>query len=250
MIITLEFGSVKKLDSCAADWVKPVNQGLTSNKKEITLEAIGRVEVHILTYLKDHVYETLRKKIIDCEYEPGSIISETMLLQNLGVSRTPVREALNRLAMENLVTIIPKKGVIVNGISINDIIQVFDARMIVEPQIIQLYGDRLDKKELAGYLERCKNAKSINEMICLDEEFHNMTYGVCSNRFLKEFCASLEVHNHRNRIWRSNEERVHVSLSEHVQIVEALLNNDYLLAGSLMHQHLMNAKEYAFKKYF
>jgi len=208
------------------------------------------LEVQVLTYLKDHVYETLRQKIIDCEYEPGSVLTETALLQSLGVSRTPIREALNRLETENLVTIIPKKGVIVNGISINDIIQVFEARMVVEPQMMLLYGDRLDKKQLKGYLERCKNAESVTEMIRLDEEFHTMTYGVCSNRFLKDFCASLEGHNHRNRIWRSNEERVHVSLDEHVQIVTALLENDYAKARDLMHQHLLNAREYAFKKYF
>lgn len=203
-----------------------------------------------MTYLKDHVYETLRKKIIDCEYEPGSILSETLLLQNLGVSRTPVRDALNRLASENLVTIIPKKGIIVNGISINDIIQVFEARMIVEPQMLLLYGDRLDKDKLNDYLERCKNAENISEMIFLDEEFHLMIYDVCSNRFLRDFCSSLEGHNHRNRIWRSNEERVHISLAEHVQIIMALLNSDYGEAKDLLYQHLLNAREYAFKKYY
>lgn len=203
-----------------------------------------------LTYLKDHVYESLRKKIIDCDYEPGSVLTETMLMQNLGVSRTPIREALNRLAMENLVTVIPKKGIIVNGISINDIIQVFEARMIVEPQMLVIYGERFDKKQLKDYLERCKNASSIQSMIQLDEEFHSMIYGVCSNRFLKDFCASLEGHNHRNRIWRSNEERVHVSLDEHVMIATALLESDYAKAKDLMYQHLFNAREYAFKKYF
>lgn len=203
-----------------------------------------------MIYLKDHVYNSLRTKIIDCEYEPGSVLTETMLLQHFGVSRTPIREALNRLAMENLVTVIPKKGIIVNGISINDIVQVFEARMILEPQMLLIYGERLDKEQLKNYLERCKCAVSIKEMIELDEEFHSMTYGVCSNRFLKDFCASLEGQNHRNRIWRSNEERVHISLDEHVMIVTALLENDYVKAKDLMYQHLFNAREYALKKYF
>lgn len=122
--------------------------------------------------------------------------------------------------------------------------------MVIEPQMLVIYGERFDKKQLKEYLERCKNASSIQSMIQLDEEFHSMIYGVCSNRFLKDFCASLEGHNHRNRIWRSNEERVHVSLDEHVMIATALLESDYAKAKDLMYQHLFNAREYAFKKYF
>lgn len=202
-----------------------------------------------MAYLKDQVYEDLRNRIIECKYEPGTIVNETMLMQELGVSRTPVREALHRLAIENLVTIIPKKGVIIKGISIDDIIQVFDARIVVEPQLMVMYGSRFTKDTLRKYLDDCRSASTVDEIIRLDEYFHNAVYQLCGNHYLREMLLTIEGHNHRNRIWRSNEKRVYGSLQEHIGIAEALLAEDYELAGDRMREHLSLAREYAIQKY-
>lgn len=202
-----------------------------------------------MAYLKDQVYENLRNRIVECQYEPGAIVNETMLMQELGVSRTPVREALHRLAMENLVTIIPKKGVIIRGISIEDIIQVFDARIVVEPQLMILYGNRFTKETLRRYLDDCHKAATVEEIIRLDESFHSMVYQLCGNHYLREMLLMIEGHNHRNRIWRSNEKRVSSSLQEHIGIAEALLEENYSLASERMREHLSRAREFAIHKY-
>ena len=96
-------------------------------------------------YLKDTVYDQIKTKIIECEYPPDSILTEARLMEDTGVSRTPIREAINRLAHENLVMVIPKKGILVKGITIRDIIQVFETREIIEPELMREYGDRLNK---------------------------------------------------------------------------------------------------------
>lgn len=202
-----------------------------------------------MAYLKDQVYDSLRTRIIECEYEPGTIVNETILMEELGVSRTPVREALHRLAIENLVTIIPKKGVIIKGISIEDIVQVFDARIVVEPQLMVLYGSRFPKDTLRNYLKDCRNADAVEEIIHLDEHFHKVVYQLCGNHYLREMLLTIEGHNHRNRIWRSNEKRVYDSLQEHIGIAEALLADDYELASDRMKDHLTKAREYAIRKY-
>ena len=200
-------------------------------------------------YLKDRVYENLRRKIINCEYAPGVLLNETELIKEFEASRTPIRDALNRLASENLITVIPKKGVIVNGISLKDIAEVLEVRAIIEPQLILLYGDRIDKPTLEDYYKRCLNADQIEAKIRLDEDLHTILYDACTNRYLREILKNVEGSDHRNRIWRSNEGRVNDSIQEHLEITRHLLASHYPEAAESMYQRIMNAKNYAIQKY-
>lgn len=200
-------------------------------------------------YLKDRVYENLRRKIINCEYAPGVLLNETELIKEFEASRTPIRDALNRLASENLITVIPKKGVIVNGISLKDIAEVLEVRAIIEPQLILLYGDRIDKPILEDYYKRCLNADQLETKIRLDEDLHTILYDACTNRYLREILKNVEGSDHRNRIWRSNEGRVNDSIQEHLEITNHLLASRYPQAAESMYQHIMNAKNYAIQKY-
>ena len=200
-------------------------------------------------YLKDKVYENLRRKIVNCEYAPGTLLNEAALIREFEASRTPIREALSRLASENLVTVIPKKGVIVNGISLKDIAEVLEVRAIIEPQLVLLYGDCIDKEILRDYKNRCLNADRIDTKIRLDEELHTILYRACGNRYLREILKNVEGYDHRNRIWRSNEGRVNESIQEHLEITDHLLASRYSEAAESMRQHIMNAKKYAIQKY-
>lgn len=200
-------------------------------------------------YLKDKAYEIIRGKIVNCEFAPGSVLNESELIEEIGASRTPIREALNKLEQENLVTIIPKKCIIVRGITIDDIAEVFDARAVIEPQVLKLYADRISLHFLEDYYERCKRATDTQEQIRLDEEFHEVLYQVCDNKYLREVLRMVEGMDHRNRVYKSNDERVHEGIVEHIAIVEKMLEKDYQAASLCLFDHIKNAKNYAMKKY-
>lgn len=200
-------------------------------------------------YLKDIAYETLRDKIINCEYEPGTVLTESALRDVLGASRTPIRDAIAKLSTENLVTIIPKKGIIINGIQLTDVIQIYDARINLEPQLIRHYGHNLDKDVLRAFLSICETSDNVQEIIKSDDSFHSLIYDSCTNKYLREVLKTLEGHNHRNRVWKSDFRRVVESKKEHQAILEALLKDDYENAAALMEVHLTNAKNFAIRKY-
>ena len=92
--------------------------------------------------LKLQAYSILKKKIISCEYQPGSMLNEAQLAEELGFSRTPIREAISILEMEGFLCIVPKKGILVTDILLSDIVQIFQARMEIEPIALKLAGDR------------------------------------------------------------------------------------------------------------
>ena len=101
------------------------------------------------TNLKTLAYNAIRKKIITCEYAPGMFLSEELLTDELGLSRTPVRDALSRLEQEGLVEIKPKRGVTVSPLSINDVNMIFEVRTIYETYILRNYGPLIPEKQLA-----------------------------------------------------------------------------------------------------
>lgn len=93
--------------------------------------------------LKYQAYALIRQKIINCEYAPGAFITENLLQETVPGSRTPVRDAIGRLEQENLVTIFPKKGILVAPVLPKDISSLFQLRMMWEPYAVQKYGNML-----------------------------------------------------------------------------------------------------------
>ena len=100
------------------------------------------------TNLKQIAYETIKRKIIHCDYMPNDILSEMMLMEEIDASRTPIREALNMLSQEGLVHIIPKKGIMVLPLTMKEVAMTFEARMLMEPYIIEHYNQYIDHEKL------------------------------------------------------------------------------------------------------
>ena len=101
--------------------------------------------------LKTQAYNTIRQKIVTCEYAPGTFLNEELLTTELGLSRTPVRDALSRLEQEGLIEIKPKKGIIVMPLSINTINMIFEVRQLYEPYILLNYGNALSVERLKDF---------------------------------------------------------------------------------------------------
>ena len=181
-----------------------------------------------MKYLKDTAYEIIKKNILDCKYEPGTVLNETLLIKDIGVSRTPVHNALAKLQSENLVTLIPKKGAIVCGITLKDM---------------------LDKSKLEKFIKKCERVSSLGQKLHLHMEFHSILYNSCPNRRLREILLNLESQNIRNRTYHPNEVRLNKSFSEDITIAKYVLRGDFERAAQAVRTHLEEARKFAMIKY-
>lgn len=102
--------------------------------------------------LKEHAYNCIKQKILNCEYQPGMFLSEDLLKNEMNMSRTPIRDAISRLEQENLVRILPKKGILVSGISIREIQSIYEARLLLEPYAVLHYGNRIPEQRYLEFL--------------------------------------------------------------------------------------------------
>ena len=103
--------------------------------------------------LKEHAYNCIKQKILNCEYQPGMFLSEDLLKNEMNMSRTPIRDAISRLEQENLVRILPKKGILVSGISIREIQSIYEARLLLEPYAVLHYGNRIPEQRYLEFLK-------------------------------------------------------------------------------------------------
>ena len=101
--------------------------------------------------IKNFVYETIKEKIITCTYRPGSVLNETQLASEFGLSRTPIREATTLLESEGFLQIIAKKGILVTDILLSDVAQIFQVRMEIEPLALKLSAPNITRDEILHF---------------------------------------------------------------------------------------------------
>lgn len=125
----------------------------------------------------DRAYKLILEKIIRAEMEPGSLIQEPVLMDSLGLGRTPIREALKRLQVERFVTVSPRRGIFVTPIEIRDINHIYEVRMELEALVIRLAANRATPEQIAQ-LEAMVDEQNLNslqtpyEVMDLDRGFH------------------------------------------------------------------------------
>lgn len=167
------------------------------------MEPAARAELPARSALTDRVYELLRTRIIDLALEPGARLNADRLAADMDVSPTPVREALNRLAAEGLVTVAPYRGFRVSPLlSHPDLAQLLRARQVIECAAVEqaaTHRDQLVLQELSALVTRMDeltraaqlDVKAFNSA---DAAFHRLTVGASGNRFLLQALESLHVH--------------------------------------------------------
>ncbi len=135
--------------------------------------------------LKLQAYSILKEKIVSCEYSPGSMLNEARLATELGFSRTPIREAISILEMEGFLHIVPKKGILVTDILLSDIVQIFQARMEIEPVALKLAGPNIPREKLLTWKEMfLTDAPSIEHGYKTDTAMHLGIIGYCNNAYI------------------------------------------------------------------
>jgi len=201
--------------------------------------------------LQEQAYEIIKERLVNCEYEPGSFLNTLALQEQLGFSRTPIREALGRLEKENLVTVVPKKGILVCGIDMNMLNTIYETRMLLEPYIVRTYGGRVAPEALARMRERFSVTPIAPDMkqhfYEYDGEFHSLLNAACPNVYLVQALSQIYTQNRRVRVLSGNVVyRLKDSSLEHIEIIDALLEGDTEKAAKAMEEHLATSKLTAF----
>lgn len=201
--------------------------------------------------LKAKAYHFIQEKIISCEYAPGTILNEEALKEEIGVSRTPIRDALSRLEQAGLITIMPKKGIMVAPLSISDINMIFEVRVLIEPHTLKNYGFTIpDEYILKIYeqLRQCKESPAASNNFKLDDMFHEMVLSALPNRFLLQTYDVIQTQNLRFRVMTGqiSQERMDETIAEHLEITKYCLQKDWDMAAEAMRTHLLASKKATF----
>ncbi len=200
--------------------------------------------------LRGRVFHKLREDIINGKYAVGEELREVAIGEELGVSRTPVREAFRQLELEGLIQIIPNKGAYVVGISAQDVKDIYAIRSLLEGLCARwatehITDEMMDEMEENVYLAEFHAKKGHMEQLTqLDNRFHDILYEACSSKILeKELKAYHEYVLRVRRRALMDEKRAIHSIAEHKSIMEAIKAKNADLAESLAHQHMVNASE-------
>lgn len=201
----------------------------------------------------NYLYFTLREKLITCVYPPGTMLNEIQLAQEYGVSRTPIREAIGRLENDGYIKIMPKKGIYVTDISINDVLQIFQARIEIEPMALILAAPYLDEEEIIMFKEKLNDSTlSIEDSVRLDTAMHLFIIEHCGNRYIIELMRKVFDDNTRIVIAsKQNQVKIHDAKKEHLQILENLIQKkDVHCTADLMRAHIETCRRAALDYFY
>jgi len=194
----------------------------------------------------ERAYLELRDRIVTLRLAPGSALREDELMSQMGIGRTPLREAVKRLALENLLSVQPRRGTFVSEVEAADIVNITEVRAELEGYAAELAALRMDPvaraaaEELLSEVEELTNADDSTQLMRFDERIHRFTWDSCGNQYLSEtleryFTLSL-------RIWYLVLDRVpglgH-SVHDQAHLLEALLERDGARARTIMREHVL-----------
>ena len=203
--------------------------------------------------LADQVFERLEADILSGKYARGEMLTELKLCADMGVSRTPIREAAHRLAQEHLVEI-TTKGISVLGVTDKDLIDIYDIRLRIEGMAAALAAKNATEEQLAElkealelqeFYETKKDAERIRYM---DSRFHELIYRAAGSVVLYDTLVPLHKKAQKYRKASvENHSRARASLEEHQALLSALCSRDEERAEAAMRTHVQNAKNHITK---
>lgn len=208
------------------------------------------VDMNEFLPLRDVVFNTLRRAILKGELKPGERLMEIALAEKLGVSRTPIREAMRKLELEGLVVMVPRKGAQVANITEKDLNDVLEVRIALENMAIEKACARMTDEEMEeieeaakGFQEQIKTG-SLEELAQADEDFHEKIYKASGNRRLMQVLNILREQIYRYRIeYLKGEDTRNQLVEEHRQMTRAIRDRDVARAQELSFRHLENQRK-------
>lgn len=211
---------------------------------------LGKLKLDNYKPLREIVFEHLRNSIINGDLKPGQRLMELQLAEQLGVSRTPIREAIRKLELEGLVEMIPRKGAYVADLSVKDVLDVLEVRMFLEGLAARLAAERMDEDEidelrfiLIKFDEALKN-KDKEGMIEQDNKFHYKIIEGSKNNKLIQIVQGLHEQVQRFRIIYFTEYTSHEDLRRHHKaILNAIANRNPEQAQLSAQTHVERVEE-------
>ncbi|HHW01400.1 MAG TPA: GntR family transcriptional regulator [Thermoanaerobacterales bacterium] len=205
--------------------------------------------------VRDAVFERLRKAILNGYFKPGERLVESQIAEEMGVSRTPVREAIRRLEIEKLVVNLPRKGVMVAPINESQVKEIFNIRGALEGLAVKLAIDNIDSKTLRQMEEILQEMDQAIKKGDLDKEvecntrFHDCILNASKSPKLSELLRNIhdQIQRFRHKSL-SVEGRPQIALSEHNDILQAIKEKDKSKAEQLIKNHIENAGKALLKK--
>lgn len=195
--------------------------------------------------LRDQAYEAIKKRIVSCELRPGGAVTVADLAEQLQIGRTPVFQAIDRLTVDGLVEVMPRKGVVVAPISMGSLIETIEMRLLNESQAAAWAAQKATPQEIAqldANLDATSQAArdhDLEQMIECDREFHRMLSSIAGNTILAEFLGNL--HDRSLRFWflslRAPDHNIRVC-EQHRAIVEGIRAHDPAAAEKAMREHI------------
>lgn len=205
--------------------------------------------------LADQVFERLENDIITGVYPRGEILTELKLVEQLGVSRTPIREALRRLEQERLIAE-SGKGSVVLGITVEDLMDIMEIRQRIEGLVayyatVNMTHEGLEElREISELQDFYYNKKDLEHLRQMDDQFHDTIYKRSGRTVLRDTLTPLHRKTQRyRRLSISDDGRLDCSIQEHKNIFNAIAKGDPQLVSELMTQHIQHAKEYMIERY-
>ncbi len=192
--------------------------------------------------LGEQAYQQIRSMIVRLDFAPGDVLREDALRAQLDIGRTPIREALQRLAREHFVTVIPRRGMFVSGIEVSELSMLFETRTVLEPYAARLAAARGTEEhwdEMQAALDGVGHATSAEDLMAVDRRCHELMWEAADNRFLLDTLDMLYAQS--DRLWHlylADVADMNEAVDEHAAILDALSAGDGDRAGDLVETHL------------
>jgi len=192
--------------------------------------------------LSERAYQEIRRMIVRLELAPGAVIRDDDLQATLGVGRTPIREALQRLERDQFVTVVPRRGMFVSGVDVADLSILYETRAILEPYAMRLAcarGTTQHWDAMRAELKRVRARSTPDELLEIDRRCREIVWEAADNRFLTGTLDMLYAQS--DRVWHlylGDVADIHLMIDEHREILAALEAGEADRAAELIEAHM------------
>lgn len=197
--------------------------------------------------LNELAYRRFKQALVTLSYKPGEYLNTAQVMNDLDMGRTPINQAIHRLANEGLLQVIPRKGVMVSPLSMDDALELIEVRLANETLCMRLASQKITERQIATLTELNRQIEAASQerdrvrMMTLDHEFHQELAQIAGNNMLADILSVL--HARAQRFWASTlsrEGHMREVIDEHRAIIAALAAQDSAAAAEAAQAHILS----------